>query len=239
MVGGGVAFGVFLELEEVVVGGPGEGADFLEDGVGDGFVLAFPAWAGLPEAVHPEVLFWGEADGEFDGSAVAGGDVEEGVWVGGPVFRPEDVGGLDFVGEAFGLGAEVGVEEGGGDGWGFAEGEADDDGGVVTGGGEADGFVGGGEAVEEGDEDAAVAGVLVGDEAEGCAGVDDGGELLGGAELIDEDEAAAGADIADPFVGGFEIEWSVEGVEWEAEEGEGIAGHFPVAAMAADEDDGA
>lgn len=101
---------------------------------------------------------------------------------------------------------------------------------------EADGLVGAGEAAEVGDEDAAVAGVLISDESDGCSCGDGVSERVHGTELVDEDESSSAPDIADPLVEGFHVEGAVDGVHGESEEGHDVAEGFPVAAVPAEEE---
>ncbi len=171
--------------------------------------------------MDPEVLGGVFADEIFDGFGVACGDVVEfvGVLVFGeifPVFGVDDVLGADiefeFVADAAGV--------------------ADDDGEVVLDGEESDGFVGGGESAEEGDEHAFGAGVLVGDEAEDAFFVEDVEGGGGDAAFGEDDLALLFADAEEPLVDVGVVDGACDAVGFEAEGGEGVAEDFPVAVVA-------
>ena len=186
---------------------------------GDEFVFG----AGFPAAVDPEVLAGVDADEGFDGLGVALGDVAEGVGLGFPVLGEDDV-----------LGADIEVELSV-----AAAGVADDHGDVVPHGEQADGFVGRGATVEEVDEYALFAGVLIGDESDGATGFEDIGDFLECAGFGEDALAAALADAEDPVIDVGVVEGAGDGGGVEAEGGQKVSEDFPVAVMAGEHDQAA
>lgn len=235
-----VTFAAFDDAFELCGGHPGEPGEFLFECLGEGFIEAFVGWAGPPHAVHPEVLIWGAADHGFHGAAVASGEIEEGIGVAIPFFWSEGIDDFGDIAERAGA-TEAGLDAGAvGDGFAGIEaaGKAADDGGFELHGHESDGFVGAAEASKVGDEDATIAAILVGDEPGGVAHAHGFGDIADRAPFADEGESAAASGLAHPAIQGAIIQGSIDSVDWEAHEGEGVANQLPVADVAGDEGDG-
>ncbi len=175
------------------------------------------------------------SDHQLDRSAVAGGDVEQRIGLLVPVLGADDVADVDPVAEPAG--------------W-FPAGcvaldasrqpscRATDDRCPVAHRHDPDGFVGRREAVEERDEQPAIARVLVRDERDGLALLEQFREALGCAEFVDQFDASGRPGPVEPVVQRFDVHRAIEGVHREAEHRHRCAEQFPVAAVPGDEQAG-